>query len=144
MDLFLEAIRGVLSYTDPETGLYYQVVDRADVPGNYLETSGSAMIAYALLKCVRLGLLDPERYLEPGIRTFRNLVSRKLALGDDHEWHLNDICLVAGLGPGNKRDGSVAYYLSEKNGSDDAKGIGPFVMAWAEYFGISNDSHSVM
>ena len=133
MDLFLEAIRGVLSYADPETGLYYQVVDRADVPGNYLETSGSAMIAYALLKGVQLGLLDPERYLEPGIKTFQNLVSHQLALGEDHEWHLNDICLVAGLGPGNKRDGSVAYYLSEKKEPDDPKGVGPFMMAWAEY-----------
>ena len=132
MDLFLEGIRGILPYADPETGLYYQVIDRADVPGNYLETSGSAMIAYAILKGVRLGLLDPERYLAPGLKTFRSLVERKLILGEDGAWHLNDICLMAGLGPGEKRDGSVAYYLGEKVGPDDPKGVGPFMMAWSE------------
>ena len=46
---------------------------------------------------------------------------------------LTDICWVAGLGPGEKRDGSVAYYLSEPRVSDDSKGVGPFMMAWAEY-----------
>ena len=133
MDLFLEAVRGILPYADLETGLFFQVIDRADVDGNYLETSGSAMVAYSLMKGVRLGLLDPERYLAPGLKAFRSLVEQKLAQGGDGQWHLNDICLVAGLGPGNKRDGSVAYYLSEKVGPDDAKGVGPFMMAWSEY-----------
>ena len=136
MDLFLEAVRGILPYADPETGLFYQVIDRADVKENYLETSGSAMIAYALMKGVRLGLLDPERYLAPGLKAFRGLVDGKLAVGEDGQWHLNDICLVAGLGPGEKRDGSVAYYLSEKVGPDDAKGVGPFMMAWGEYLRV--------
>ena len=136
MDLFLEAVRGILPYADPETGLFYQVIDRADVKENYLETSGSAMVAYALMKGVRLGLLDPERYLAPGLKAFSSLVDRKLALGEDGQWHLNDICLVAGLGPGEKRDGSVAYYLSEKVGPDDAKGVGPFMMAWGEYLRV--------
>ena len=133
MDLFLEAVRGILPYADPETGLFCQVIDRPDAEGNYLETSGSAMVAYALLKGVRLGLLDPERYRTPGLRAFRSLVGRKLCQDEAGQWHLNDICLVAGLGPGDRRDGSLAYYLGEKTGADDAKGVGPFFMTCSEY-----------
>ena len=133
MDLFLEAIKGILPYADPETGLFYQVIDRADVPENYLESSGSAMVAYALLKGVRLGLLDPERYLQQGLKTFRGLIENKLVKDENGVWHLKDICLVAGLGPGNTRDGSVAYYRSETVGPDDAKGVGPMMMAYSEY-----------
>ncbi|MGN0322158.1 MAG: glycoside hydrolase family 105 protein, partial [Oliverpabstia sp.] len=48
--IFKEAIRGILQYQDPETGLFYQVIDRSDVENNYLETSGSAMVAYAIMK----------------------------------------------------------------------------------------------
>lgn len=132
MDLFLEAVRGLLPWADPETGLFYQVIDQPGLPGNYLETSGSAMIAYALLKGVRLGLLDPERYLAPGLRALRSLEERKLTRDPDGAWHLNDICLVAGLGPGTKRDGSAAYYLSEKTGPDNPKGVGPVMMAVSE------------
>ena len=132
-DLFVEAVRGIYPYRDAKTGLYYQVIDRADVADNYLETSGSAMAAYALMKGVRLGVLDPERYGEAGRRTFENLTEEKLRQDADGAWHLNDICKVAGLGPGEKRDGSVAYYLSEPRVADDAKGVGPYMMALAEY-----------
>jgi len=132
IDLFREAIRGIVPYADPETGLYYQVIDRADVAGNYLETSGSAMVIYALFKGVRLGVLDGEKYLPIARRAFDSLVREKLHRDEEGRWHLGGICAVAGLGPGEKRDGSVAYYLSEPVVDDDAKGVGPFLMAWSE------------
>ena len=132
-DLFVEAIEGIVRWRDAKTGLYFQVIDRADVEGNYLETSGSAMVIYALLKGVRLGVLDGERYLEDARRAFESLTALKLRRDDEGHWHLFDICKVAGLGPGEKRDGSVAYYLSEPRVADDAKGVGPWMMALAEY-----------
>ena len=132
-DLFLEAIRGILKYQEEKTGLFYQVIDRADVNGNYLETSGSAMVVYALLKGVRLGALDGERYLDNALRAFESLTDIRLRPDAEGKYHLNGICAVAGLGPGEKRDGSVAYYLSEPVVADDAKGVGPYLMALSEY-----------
>lgn len=132
-DLFVEAVAGIKRWRDDETGLFYQVIDRADVPDNYLETSGSAMVIYALLKGVRLGVLDGEKYAALARAGFESLTARKLRRDGDGKWHLQDICLVAGLGPGEKRDGSVAYYLSEPRVDDDAKGVGPWMMALAEY-----------
>ncbi len=131
IDLFRESIRGVLRYQDEKTGLFYQVIDHGHNPDNYLETSGSSMIAYALFKAVRLDVLNPEKYLPMARKTFDGLVSEKL-YQDESGWHLGGICAVAGLGPGEKRDGSVAYYLSEPIVADDSKGVGPFMMAWAE------------
>ena len=132
-DLFVEAIDGILRWRDADTGLYYQVIDRAEVEGNYLETSGSAMVLYALFKGVRIGVLDAEAHLENAKCAFENLTALKLRRDDHGDWHLGDICLVAGLGPGEKRDGSVAYYLSEPRVEDDAKGVGPWMMALSEY-----------
>ena len=131
VDILREAITGLLKYQDPETGLFYQVIDHPEVDGNYLETSGSAMVACSILKGVRLGALD-EKYRETGIRIFESLVQRELR-ETDGTLHLCDICRVAGLGPGEKRDGSIAYYLSEEICMDDSKGVGPFFMAYAEY-----------
>ena len=133
IDLFREAIAGIRRYADPATGLYYQVIDRADVENNYLETSGSAMILYAMLKGVRLGLLDREDYAAYASAAFESLTREKLRQDGQGLWHLHGICAVAGLGPGEKRDGSVAYYLSEPVVADDAKGVGPYMMAYAEY-----------
>ena len=129
VDIFRESLRGVLQYQAAD-GLFYQVIDHPEAVGNYTETSGSAMIAYALLKGVRLGILDPEKYLPIGKRVFEVLVQTKLT-----DEGLNDICWVAGLGPEKSpnRDGSVAYYLSEPKKTNDAKGVGPFIMAYSEY-----------
>ena len=41
--------------------MWYQVVNVGGMDRNYLETSGSSIMAYALLKGVRLGFL-PESY----------------------------------------------------------------------------------
>lgn len=133
IDIFRESLRGLLRWQDEKTGLFYQVIDRADVEDNYLETSGSAMAAYALLKGVRLGVLDEEKYLPAGRRVFEGLVQHKLVSGENGAQALADICLMAGLGPKQTRDGSVEYYLSEPRVADDSKGVGPFMMAYAEY-----------
>ena len=134
VDIFRESIAGILAY-QAEDGLFYQVIDHPETEGNYTETSGSSMIAYALLKGVRLGILDPEKYLPIGKRVFEAIVETKLKAEEDGVTRLTDICWVAGLGPEKNphRDGSVAYYLSEPKKSDDAKGVGPFIMAYSEY-----------
>ena len=123
-----EAIRGILPYRRPD-GMFSQVVDHPEAIGNYAETSGTAMIAYALMKGCTVGALPAEPYASVGRSVMESLLRDKL-VGDAH---LVDICAVAGLGPGNKRDGSVAYYLSEPIVSDDAKGVGPFMMAYSQY-----------
>ena len=121
-----------MPFADPETGMYYQVVDRADLEGNYLETSGSSMAAYAMLKGARLGILPPETG-EQGRKTFEGIVRTNLSFSDG-QLNLNNICLVAGLGPENnrRRDGTAAYYLSEPVVRNEAKGIAPLLMCYTE------------
>ena len=130
--IFRELMEGVARWVDPETGLYWQVVDQGGREGNYLETSGSSMLAYAMLKGARLGVLGKE-YAAKGEKTFRGIVERYLSFTDG-ELNLGGICLVAGLGPENnrRRDGSYEYYISEPVVQNDAKGVAPFLLAYTE------------
>lgn len=130
--IFKELMEHMIEYADPETGLYWQVPDQQGREGNYLETSGSAMMAYAMLKGARLGIL-PERFAEQGEKTFNGIIDRYLTFTDTG-LNLGGICLVAGLGPENnrRRDGSYAYYISEPVVENDAKGVAPFVLAYTE------------
>ena len=45
---------------------------------------------------------------------------------------LGGICLVAGFGGKNNRSGTYDYYMSEPIVEDDAKGVGPFLLAYTE------------
>lgn len=129
--LFREAVDGILRYQDEETGLFYDLVDLPELEGNYLETSGSAMIAYAILKGCRLGLLDPAVYGPIGRRIMQSLHDLRLK-EQDGRFRLEGMVEVSGLGPGEARDGSTDYYLSEPIVADDHKGTGAFMMAYAE------------
>ena len=129
-DLLKEALDGILAYRDEKTGLFLQVIDKPQLEGNYAETSGSAMVAYTILKACADGVLDEEKYEQTGIDIFNSIVKNKLICGGSSA-NLCDICWVAGLGPGEKRDGSAEYYVSEERVADDPKGVGPFIMAYA-------------
>jgi len=130
--LLSEMLEGVAAYADEATGMYWQVVDQAGRDGNYLETSGSSMIAYAMLKAARLGIL-PKEYAAKGQKTFDGIVKTYLTFHDEGI-DLGGICLVAGLGPENnrRRDGSYGYYISEPIVTNDAKGVAPLVLAYTE------------
>lgn len=134
--LLKELMEGLLPYMEQSAHMFYQVVDQGRRAGNYLETSGSAMIAYAMLKGARLGVLDAS-FCDVGLRVFDGIRARyfKEKCG---EMRLSGICLVAGLGPeGNpRRDGSFSYYISEPVVEDDAKGIAPFLMCYAERLSV--------
>jgi unsaturated rhamnogalacturonyl hydrolase len=129
-DLLKEAIDGILPYMSDN--MFYQLPAKPDLPGNYLETSGSSMVACAIMKGVRLGILSEEKYLKTGRGIFESITDKKLKLTDG-KYVLCDIVEVGGLGGASMRDGSDAYYLSEKRVQNDSKGVGPYIMAFAEY-----------
>lgn len=129
--IYKELIDSMLKYQS-ENGMWYQVVNLGGIPGNYLETSGSSIFAYAIMKSVRMGILD-DSYFKYGEKAF-NGVCEKYLSEKDGELQLDGICLVAGLGPENntRRDGTFGYYMSEPVVSNDAKGVGPLVLAYIE------------
>lgn len=129
--MYQELIASMLKYQSPE-GMWYQVPNFPGREQNYLETSGSSIMAYCLLKGARLGYL-PAEYGAYGEKAFNGICDKYLAAVDG-EMSLGGICLVAGLGPEDnpRRDGTYAYYMSEPVVKDDAKGTAPFLLAYAE------------
>jgi unsaturated rhamnogalacturonyl hydrolase len=106
--------------------MWLQLPALGDIEGNYEESSATLMIAYALMKGARLGVLDQVSG-DAGEAALRACVDRYL---DDRQ--LNGICGVAGLGNTPYRDGSVAYYLSEPIVANDPKGVAALMMALSE------------
>lgn len=125
--MLLDLAKALSKYQDP-SGLWYQLIALPELAGNYLETSGTALISAALLKAVRLGFL-PESFRAVGEKAFYGIVDHRLTKNADGTPCVTGICLVGGLGGEQHRDGSAAYYLSEPVVQNDAKGVGPLLLA---------------
>ena len=136
-EIYKDLIDSMLKYQD-ESGMWYQVVDKGGVEPNYLETSGTAIYAYAIMKSVRLGYL-PQEYFQYGEKAFYGVCDRYLS-EENGELQLGGICLVAGLGGPARRDGTFAYYMSEPIVKNDAKGVAPLVLAYIEILHKEKDA----
>ncbi len=125
------ALDALLSVRDPASGLWYQVLDLGDRPGNYLEASGACMFVYALAKGVRKGYL-PRGWLDVAGQSYAAILERFVTVGAGGQISLGGICGVAGLGGEARRDGSFEDYVSEKVVSDEPKGVVAFILASRE------------
>lgn len=146
-EMLIRAVQGLRPYQDLKTGMIYQVVEQKEYPGNYLETSGSAMIAYALMKGARLGVLD-RALGEEGSRILDGIRDTYLKKEEDG-FHLHGICASAGLGKGpdphnrQDRDGTARYYVSEAQMTDNQHGTGACMMAVSEQLRWKKKGESV-
>ena len=135
-DELINILRGMvdtlITIQDPQTGGWYQVPDRSGDPGNYVETSCTAMFAYSIFKAVRLGYLG-ESYLTAAERAYNGLIDNFVTVDDKGLVTLTRTCGVAGLGGDPYRDGSYEYYIGEEIRDNDPKGVGPFILASLEY-----------
>jgi rhamnogalacturonyl hydrolase YesR len=123
---------GIVRYQDISSGVWHQVLDSADAPGNYLESSCSCMFVYFLSKSVRLGYL-PSSYLAPARVGYAGIIKNFLRDNADGTYSITNCCEVAGLGGSPYRDGSYSYYISEPVRDNDPKSVGPFILASLEF-----------
>ena len=129
--IFRSLSSALLKVSDPETGLYYQVLDQGNREGNYLEASCSAMFTYAFAAGSKRGYLD-EKYLDIAGKTFDSYVKQFVITDDDGLPTITSVCEVAGLGGNPYRDGSYDYYVNERKRNNDPKAMASFIMAAIE------------
>lgn len=115
-------------YQDAKTGCWYQVLDKGDSTGNYVEASASCMFVYALAKGMRLGYL-PATYRGVAQKGYKGILKQFIHKNPEGDITLSGTVSVAGLGGEPYRDGSYAYYLSEKVIDNDPKGVGAYILA---------------
>lgn len=142
--IFADVADGIRRWQDAESGVWYQLLQYDDSfvsergRHNYLEASASSMFTYALLKGIRLGLLDKQEFDPVAQKAYDGLISTFITANSSGGIDIHNICRSAGLGPANKpeRDGSPDYYLDGSDVgivSNEGKGIGSFIMASLEY-----------
>ena len=120
----------IAKYQDKD-GLWWDIIDLPERPKNYHESSCAAMFVYAIAKGVRQGNL-PGKYLQTANKGWIGIKNEFIKERTDGTLDWEGTVSVSGLGGNPYRDGSFEYYMSEKLRTNDAKGLGPAVMAAIE------------
>lgn len=147
-DYLTSLAAGIKKYQDETTGCWYQVMDKASLPDNYLEASCSSIFTAGYLKAIRLGLLDKTTYEPIAKKAYEGLVNQFMVYDntDNSTIQLVHSCTSAGLGGKDGRAGNDNYYLTGKDASvvtssdptskyyyTEGKVLGGFIMAATEY-----------
>lgn len=106
-------------YQDPKTGLWFQVVNQPDLPGNWLETSSSCMFTYFLARAVEKHYIA-KSYRKAACKGYRGVLAR-LVRNADGSVHIPGICEGTNVS-------NLAYYLARKQNTDDFHGLGAFLV----------------
>lgn len=112
-------------------GVWQQVTDKAGQPGNYEESSASAMFVYTLAKGIRKGWL-PASYLAVAQSGYAALQHQFL---EDHNGTVQFTSTAGAVGLGGSptyRDGNYAYYTGVQSLTNDDRGMGALLLASVE------------
>ena len=134
LNYFLEVLP---KWADPQTGMWYQVLDCPGREGNYQEATCSIMFVYAFLKGLRMGYID-DSHRDYILGLYPKFIDRFIRENEDGTISMTDCCAVGGLGGKQMRMGDFAYYMSEPIIENDCKGVGPFIWASLEWEAMHN------
>jgi unsaturated rhamnogalacturonyl hydrolase len=98
---------GIQATQDPTTHLWYQVVNKGGSPGNYIETSGSAMFIYAIKTAVDSGWINSS-FLPVAKNGWIGLQAKISTLSDGTP-KINDFAPAMGVLTGSSNDSATAY-----------------------------------
>ena len=131
----IDLIESLLNFRDEKTGMWYQVVDKGDMDGNWIETSCSCLFLYAIGLATELGELDKEKIRPIAEHSFKGICD-SLNKGDDGYIGVRNVCIGTGID-----EGTYEHYIARPTVENDLHGAGAFLLMCAKYAEIfENDN----
>jgi unsaturated rhamnogalacturonyl hydrolase len=116
-------IAGLVTYQDPATGRWFQVVDKGSVNGNWLETSCGSMHTYVISKAIEKGYVTSD-YAAARDKGYAGTLA-KISLGSDGLTNLTQISEGTAVG-------DLKYYLGRAQVTNDMHGLGAFIIMFEQ------------
>jgi len=124
----IDIINALVRFQDEKSGLWFQVVDKGEEAGNWLETSSSLLYTYAITKAVNKGFLH-RSYNKYAGRAYEGMLETIGFEGED--LILPNTCISSDVG-------DYQYYINREKGDNELLGMGPFILMCCEYYEASN------
>ena len=136
--LWVQQAQAFLASQEEDDGLWHTVVNEpmGDDPDNYTETSGSALIAYGLVRGLAAGAIEGDEW---------NAAVHAAAVGllDRLDYRNDGKLEVEGTSFGTNPGEDYDYYVGIEQVDDMMLGYGPIIMLFSEAHGLVIPSSSL-
>jgi len=128
---YLNQIAQSVNQHKSTSGLWYQVGDKPEMGGNFLESSSSGMIIYALAKGADKGYLSTS-YKKIAGKSFEAFIKEFVKTDEKGEIVISNVSSNVGLGGKPFRDGTNQYYISSKTKDNSSPALAAFLLSAIE------------
>lgn len=120
-----DLLQALVKYQDPKTGMWYEVVDKPECEGNWVESSCTNLFIYSYAKAIRMGVIGREydAVLEKAYRG----IEEGLYFDDDGNLVIDKVCIGTCID-----EGTYEHYINRQQIQNDLHGVGAFVLMCAE------------
>ena len=121
-----DLLEALVKYQDPETGMWYEVLDKPGEEGNWVESSCTNLFIYSYAKAIRQGIISKEKYAPVLKKAYEGSIN---ALYYDEEGHLvvDYVCIGTCID-----EGTYEHYINRSCTQNDLHGMGAFVLMCTE------------
>jgi unsaturated rhamnogalacturonyl hydrolase len=116
----LEMISKLPEVQDQATGHWFQLPMRPTQPGNYIESSCTAMFAYGIQTALQAGLVSDERFAASVKAAYEGLRAHSVRQVGEQYLTVQNVCKGTCIG-------DMEYYLNRKASSEKPFGLGMFI-----------------
>jgi unsaturated rhamnogalacturonyl hydrolase len=137
--IYRELIDSVLKYRD-KSGTFFSVINQMQRKGNYLESTSTMMILYALAKGINIRILFGEKYNNEASQIYNGIIDEFVMISSRGSI---DICKICDFVE-SYDDFSFSALVSMPIISNDLKAKALFVLAMGEYEKLKgiNETHN--
>lgn len=116
--MIVDLLTALVPYQDEKTGLWYQVVNKGEEEGNWVESSCTCLYSAAIARAIRMGLMDPK-YMDTAIKGYHGIIDRLRY--NENGVIIDNICVGTGVG-------DYAHYCARPTSENDLHGMGAYLI----------------
>lgn len=122
----VDLLEALVKYNDPETGMWYEVLDKPGAEGNWIESSCTNLFLYSYAKAIRQGIVSKEKYGPILEKAYAGSID---ALYYDEKGYLvvDYVCVGTCID-----EGTYEHYINRRCTQNDLHGMGAFVLMCTE------------
>jgi len=121
-----DLLRALIKYQDKKTGMWYEVTDKPDGEGNWLESSSTNLFIYSYAKAIRMGVVERVEFADVLERAYAGSID-SLYLDEAGYLVIDLVCIGTCI-----ESGTYEHYINRQIIKNDLHGAGAFILMCAE------------